>query len=78
MLAKQCHFADCSHNTESGCAVKAAVDRGELDTARLDSYQKLQNELKYLASREEHSTRLYEKLKWKKIAKWSKELKNRP
>ena len=78
MIAKQCHFADCSHNAESGCAVKAAVDQGELDPARLDSYQKLQNELKYLASREEHSTRLYEKLKWKKIAKWSKELKNRP
>jgi len=78
MLAKQCHFADCSHKAESGCAVKAAIDRGELDPARLDSYQKLQNELKYLASREEHSTRLYEKMKWKKIAKWSKELKNRP
>lgn len=78
MLAKQCHFADCSHNAESGCAVRAAVDRGELDPTRLDNYQKLQNELKYLASREEHSTRLYEKLKWKKIAKWSKELKNRP
>lgn len=75
-LAKQCRFADCSHTAESGCAVKAAIDRGELDPARLDSYQKLQNELKYLASREEHSTRLYEKLKWKKIAKWSKELKN--
>ncbi len=77
MLAKQCHFVDCSHNAESGCAVKAAIDRGELDPARLDSYQKLQNELKYLASREEHSARLYEKLKWKKIAKWSKELKNK-
>ena len=78
MLAKHCRFSDCSHSTESGCAVRAAIDQGELDPARLDSYLKLQNELKYLASREEHSTRLYEKLKWKKIAKWSKELKNRP
>lgn len=75
MLAKQCRFSDCSHSTEPGCAVRAAIDQGELDPTRLDSYQKLQNELKYLASREEHSTRLYEKLKWKKIAKWSKELK---
>ncbi|MFC2020251.1 ribosome small subunit-dependent GTPase A [Chloroflexota bacterium] len=75
MLAKQCRFSDCSHSTESGCAVRAAIDQGELDPTRLDSYQKLQNELKYLASREEHSTRLYEKVKWKKIAKWSKELK---
>jgi len=78
VLTRRCRFSDCTHNVETGCAVRAAIDRGELDPARLDSYQKLQNELKYLASREEHSTRLYEKLKWKKIAKWSKELKNRP
>ena len=78
MLAKRCRFSDCSHNVESGCAVRAAIDRGDLDPARLESYRKLQNELTYLASREEGSTRLYEKLKYKKIAKWSKELKNRP
>jgi len=77
-LAKLCRFSDCSHNVESGCAVIEAVNRGELDPARLESYRKLQNELKYLASREENGARLYEKLKWKKIAKWSKELKNRP
>ncbi|MFC2032381.1 ribosome small subunit-dependent GTPase A [Chloroflexota bacterium] len=78
MLAKRCRFSDCSHNVESGCAVRAAIDRGDLDPARLESYRKLQKELSYLASREEQSTRLYEKLKYKKIAKWSKELRNRP
>ena len=78
VLAKRCRFSDCSHNVESGCAVRAAIDLGDLDPARLESYRKLQNELIYLASREEGSTRLYEKLKYKKIAKWSKELKNRP
>jgi ribosome biogenesis GTPase len=76
-LAEQCRFADCSHTAELGCAVKAAVEQWELDAARLESYRKLQNELKYLASREEHSTRQYEKQKWKKIAKWVKELKNK-
>jgi hypothetical protein len=44
----------------------------------LGSYRKLQKELIFLASREEQSTRLYEKLKYKKISKWAKELKNRP
>lgn len=77
-LAEQCRFADCSHTAESGCAVKAAVEQGELDPARLESYHKLQNELKYLSAREEHSTRQYEKMRWKKIAKWSRELKKRP
>jgi ribosome biogenesis GTPase / thiamine phosphate phosphatase len=77
-LAKTCRFSNCRHNAESGCAVKAAIDRGDLDPARLESYRKLQNELNYLATREEGSTRLYEKTKWKKIAKWAKEINNRP
>jgi ribosome biogenesis GTPase len=78
MLAKKCRFSNCSHNVESGCAVREAIDKGNLDLARLENYHKLQNELNYLAFREEHSTRLYEKMRWKKIAKWSKELGNRP
>jgi ribosome biogenesis GTPase / thiamine phosphate phosphatase len=78
MLAKGCRFSDCSHNVESGCAVRVAIEQGDLDTARLESYRKLQNELKYLAAKEGQSTRLYEKQKFKKIAKWVKELKNRP
>ncbi|MFC1957523.1 ribosome small subunit-dependent GTPase A [Chloroflexota bacterium] len=78
ILAKRCCFSDCSHNAESGCAVRAAIDNGDLDPARLESYRKLQNELSYLASREEHSTRLHEKTKWKKISQWSKEIQTRP
>jgi ribosome biogenesis GTPase len=78
MLATGCRFNDCSHNVESGCAVRAAIDNGDLDSARLESYRKLQNELTYLAAREEHSTRLYEKARWKKIAQWAKEIQNRP
>jgi len=77
-LAPKCRFSDCSHNVESGCAVRAAIDRGDLDPARLENYLKLQKELTYLASREEHSTRLYEKAKYKKIAQWSKEIQDRP
>ena len=77
-LAVKCHFTDCSHNLEPGCAVQAAINLGELDPARLENYRKLQNELKYLVSREEQSTRLYEKQKWKHISKMAKELKNRP
>jgi len=76
-LAKRCHFNDCSHNAETGCAVKEAVDKGDLDPARLESYSKLQSELNYLASKEEDSTRLYEKVKWKKVSQWSKEIQKR-
>jgi len=44
-LASQCRFADCRHHAEPGCAVRAAVDAGTLDSARLASYHKLGAEL---------------------------------
>jgi len=78
ILAGECRFTDCSHNTEPGCAVNAAIERGELDPARLDSYRKLQKELNYLAAREVQSASQYEKQRWKQVAKWVKEIKNRP
>ena len=43
-LADSCRFADCSHTSEPGCAVQAAVDSGELDPRRLKNYFKLQSE----------------------------------
>ncbi len=40
-LAGGCRFRDCRHDSEPGCAVKAAVDAGTLDAARYDSYRTL-------------------------------------
>lgn len=40
-LATQCRFRDCRHDSEPGCAVRAAVDRGDLDADRFASYVKL-------------------------------------
>ncbi len=34
----QCQFRDCSHNKEPGCAIKAAVERGEIELQRLDNF----------------------------------------
>ena len=36
-----CQFRDCSHRKEPGCAVRAALDRGELEPTRYDSYLRL-------------------------------------
>ena len=44
-LATGCRFRDCTHRTEPECAVRAAVASGDLDPARLRSYEKLQREL---------------------------------
>ncbi len=43
-LASRCRFRDCAHETEPGCAVRAAVEAGALDEARLRRWQKLRLE----------------------------------
>lgn len=43
-LARRCRFADCTHDTEPGCAVREAVANGKLDEQRLHRYRKLQAE----------------------------------
>ena len=55
-LAAQCRFNDCSHNTEPGCAVKAALATGELAADRHASWLKLQRELRAIELR--HDARL--------------------
>ena len=40
----RCRFSDCKHEKEPGCAIRAAIDAGELDIARWESYQKLSEE----------------------------------
>lgn len=51
-LALQCHFANCRHDNEPRCAVKEAIDRGELDQKRLENFKKMNRELEYLAQRQ--------------------------
>jgi ribosome biogenesis GTPase len=43
-LAGQCRFSDCRHETEPGCAIRAALEDGRLDPARLSRWRKLQAE----------------------------------
>lgn len=43
-LATQCRFADCAHGNEPGCAVRAALQSGELDADRYRHYLKLRDE----------------------------------
>lgn len=43
-LIGQCRFSDCRHDTEPGCAVKAALADGTLDAVRWDAYMRLKIE----------------------------------
>jgi ribosome biogenesis GTPase len=44
-LAPRCRFRDCSHTHEPGCAVRAAVDAGDVSRDRYESWVKLAAEL---------------------------------
>lgn len=43
-LAGECRFADCTHEGEPGCRVKAAINDGEIDPERLQRWRKLTRE----------------------------------
>jgi ribosome biogenesis GTPase / thiamine phosphate phosphatase len=48
-LAAGCRFRDCQHDREPGCAVKVAVEAGELEAPRYASFLKLQQEQRVVA-----------------------------
>jgi ribosome biogenesis GTPase / thiamine phosphate phosphatase len=52
-LAAACRFTDCGHGAEPGCAVRAALDSGELPRRRYESWRKLHQELAWQARRRE-------------------------
>lgn len=68
-LAEGCRFADCQHRGEPGCAVGEAVARGELTSGRLESYHKLQRELRQIRLRQDELSRQREKQRVKALQK---------
>jgi ribosome biogenesis GTPase len=52
-LMTQCRFRDCGHTSEPGCAIRAAVDAGELDAARYANYQRIHKELAVIDRKQE-------------------------
>ena len=46
-LSANCRYANCSHKLEPGCAIRAAVEGGELSEERYSSYIKLKKEAEY-------------------------------
>jgi len=68
-LAAGCHFTDCRHEREPGCAVVAAQETGALDPERLASYRKLERELAFERRRTDPVARRAEQRRWKTIHK---------
>ena len=68
-LIAECRFSDCAHESEPGCAVRAALADGRLDAERFESYTKLQRELRYLEIRHDARARSEERKRWRAINK---------
>lgn len=67
-----CRFSNCRHESEPGCAVKAAIESGELSAARWASYQKLRRESSYSADQTEYLRQKQQR--FTEIAKFSKSI----
>jgi len=57
--AENCRFGDCRHESEPGCAVLEAVEVGDLDARRVESFLRLRKEAENLEQRRD-ATRRYE------------------
>jgi len=68
-LAEQCRFRDCTHVVEEDCGVRAAIEAGELDASRWESYRKLRAEIAWHARQTDVQAAQAQKKKWKAIHK---------
>jgi ribosome biogenesis GTPase / thiamine phosphate phosphatase len=65
-LAAGCRFADCGHLLEPGCAVRAALESGELPMRRYESWRKLHREMDWRARRKDARLAQEARAEWKR------------
>ncbi|MDA7518950.1 ribosome small subunit-dependent GTPase A [Akkermansiaceae bacterium] len=63
-LTNQCKFRDCKHQGDRGCAIAAAVESGQLATARYEAYLHLDEEIEELNFRKKKRQMIVER--WSK------------
>ena len=71
-LIGSCRFSDCGHVSEPGCAVRAALEEGDLDERRWHSWQKLQREAEWIAMRTDPAARSVARKRWAATGKVGK------
>jgi ribosome biogenesis GTPase len=68
-LMAACKFSDCTHASEPGCAILAALADERLSPGRWQSYLKLERELAFVARKEDPRVEAANRAQWKKIHK---------
>lgn len=76
-IAQNCRFDDCEHETEPGCAVKEALESGEIDQKRFQSYLKLKREAHFNKEKQDKKLNIIEREKWKGVSKLVKDMKKK-
>ncbi|NCU32639.1 MAG: ribosome small subunit-dependent GTPase A [Candidatus Moranbacteria bacterium] len=56
-IISECRFANCTHNGEPGCALKKALDNGEIDIQRYENYIFMKAEASYIEGRKKERDR---------------------
>jgi ribosome biogenesis GTPase len=73
-LAESCRFTDCAHESEPGCAVVDAVQRGALARDRLESFRRLQREAAFEDRKHDKAAAAEHKRRWKQVHQAQKAL----
>jgi ribosome biogenesis GTPase len=68
-LIPACKFSDCTHLTEPGCAILAALADKSLSPERWQSYLKLQRELAFVVRKDDPAAEAANRTRWKQIHK---------
>jgi ribosome biogenesis GTPase len=75
-LAAGCHFSDCRHEQEPGCAVREAVSQGILQKGRLENYLRLTKELEFEQEKSDIGLIRSERKRWKGIKSQARHMHN--
>lgn len=74
-LATACQFRDCRHDDEPGCAVRRALDKGDLESRRFLKYLDLMAEAESNARRRDARARANSKRRFKDISLLQRRMK---
>ncbi len=72
-LAPDCRFRDCTHTGEPGCVVASAVEQGNIEPKRYESYLKLMKETEYMRAKMNEGVRAARKKREKHYRRWARE-----